>query len=102
MRTGQTTTTHPLTWYPTVQGLHWTVNLNVLTNAGPPEATVGWDSLTDLLTERGAEPDTKVRRGPYHQAGIRDGLAAKRGNNIAVVAGARRQLEFVFYALRDG
>jgi len=32
---------------------------------------------------------------------FRDALAAKRGHNIAVVAAARRQLEYVFYALRD-
>jgi hypothetical protein len=32
---------------------------------------------------------------------FRDKIAAKRGHNIAVVAAARRQLEFVYYALRD-
>jgi transposase len=33
--------------------------------------------------------------------GIRDRIGAARGRNIGVVAAARRQLEFVFYALRD-
>ena len=32
---------------------------------------------------------------------FRDHVAARRGHNIAVVAAARRQLEYVFYALRD-
>ena len=38
-----------------------------------------------------------------HQRGgrIRDRVADRRGRNIGVVAAARRQLEFVFYALRD-
>jgi hypothetical protein len=32
---------------------------------------------------------------------IRDRIADRRGRNIGVVAAARRQLEYVFYALRD-
>jgi hypothetical protein len=32
---------------------------------------------------------------------IRDRIGARRGRNIGVVAAARRQLEYVFYALRD-
>jgi hypothetical protein len=32
---------------------------------------------------------------------FRDHVAARRGHNIGVVAAARRQLEYVFYALRD-
>src|SRR6266542_3171399 len=32
---------------------------------------------------------------------FRDRVAARRGRNIGVVAAARRQLEYVFYALRD-
>jgi hypothetical protein len=32
---------------------------------------------------------------------FRDQIAARRGHNIGVVAAARRQLEYVFYALRD-
>jgi transposase len=32
---------------------------------------------------------------------FRDQVGARRGTNIGVVAAARRQLEYVFYALRD-
>jgi len=32
---------------------------------------------------------------------VRDRVAARRGRNIGVVAAARRQIEYVFYALRD-
>ena len=32
---------------------------------------------------------------------VRDRVAARRGRNIGVVAAARQQLEYVFYALRD-
>jgi len=32
---------------------------------------------------------------------FRDRVAARRGHNIGVVAAARRQLEYVYYALRD-
>ena len=32
---------------------------------------------------------------------IRDRVGTRRGRNIGVVAAARRQLEYVFYALRD-
>jgi len=32
---------------------------------------------------------------------FREAIAVKRGHNVAVVAAARRQLEYVFYALRD-
>jgi transposase len=32
---------------------------------------------------------------------FRERVGARRGRNIGVVAAARRQLEFVFYALRD-
>jgi hypothetical protein len=32
---------------------------------------------------------------------IRDRVGARRGRNIGVVAAGRRQLEYVFYALRD-
>ena len=33
---------------------------------------------------------------------LRERVADRRGRNIGSVAAARRQLEFVFYALRDG
>ena len=32
---------------------------------------------------------------------LRERVAARRGRNIGVVAAARRQLEHVYYALRD-
>ena len=32
---------------------------------------------------------------------VRERVGARRGRNIGVVAAARRQLEYVFYALRD-
>lgn len=76
------------------------------------------------LTPKHHESDTHVHRGPITKQGsrlvrwaavesvqilpktsrigaIRERVAAKRGRNIGVVAAARRQLEFVFYALRD-
>ena len=36
-----------------------------------------------------------------HVGQIRDRVAARRGRTIGVVAAARRQLEHVYYALRD-
>jgi hypothetical protein len=33
---------------------------------------------------------------------LRERVADRRGRNVGAVAAARRQLEFVFYALRDG
>jgi transposase len=76
------------------------------------------------LTPRHHESDTTVRRGRITKQGstlvrwamvesvqrlpahtvlgaFREKIAATRGHNIAVVAAARRQLEFVYYALRD-
>jgi len=76
------------------------------------------------LTPKHHESDTHVRRGRITKQGsrlirwaavesvqilpkisrvgqIRDGVAARRGHNIGVVAAARRQLEYVYYALRD-
>ena len=41
--------------------------------------------------------------GPHTGAGaLRERVAARRGRNIGKVAAARRQLEHVYYALRDG
>jgi len=77
------------------------------------------------LTPKHHESDTRVHRGRITKQGsrlvrwavvesvqilpktsmvgqIRDRIAARRGRNIAVVAAARRQLEYVYYALRDG
>jgi transposase len=76
------------------------------------------------LTPRHYESDTKVHRGRITKQGsrmvrwaavesvqrlsktsrlgtFRDQVAARRGRNIGIVAAARRQLELVFYALRD-
>jgi transposase len=45
-----------------------------------------------------------VQRLPAHTVlgAFRDKITAKHGHNTAVVAAGRRQLEYVFYALRDG
>jgi transposase len=76
------------------------------------------------MTPKHHESDTHVRRGRITKQGsrlvrwaavesvqrlpkttylgqFRDRVAERRGHNIGVVAAARRQLEFVFYALRD-
>jgi transposase len=44
-----------------------------------------------------------VQRLPAHtrMGAFRDQIGAKRGQHIGVVAAARRQLEYVYYALRD-
>jgi hypothetical protein len=36
-----------------------------------------------------------------HLGAFRDQVASRRGRNIGIVAAARRQVEFVYYALRD-
>src|SRR4051794_38099506 len=76
------------------------------------------------MTPRHHESDTHVHRGRITKQGntlvrwaavesvqrlpatslvgaFRDRVAARRGRNIAVVAAARRQLELIYYALRD-
>jgi transposase len=76
------------------------------------------------LTPKHHESDTHVHRGRITKQGsrlvrwaavesvqilpktsqvgaIRDRVGQRRGRNIGVVAAARRQLEYVFYALRD-
>ncbi len=76
------------------------------------------------MTPKHHESDTHVHRGRITKQGsrlvrwaaiesvqilpktsvvgqIRERVAARRGRNIGVVAAARRQLEYVFYALRD-
>jgi transposase len=76
------------------------------------------------MTPKHRESDTHVRRGSITKQGsrlvrwaavesvkvlprtsligaFRDQVAARRGKNIAAVAAARRQLEYVYYALRD-
>jgi transposase len=77
------------------------------------------------LTPKHHESDTHVRRGRITKQGsrlvrwaavesvkrvgtltrvgaLRDRVAARRGANIGAVAAARQQVEYVFYALRDG
>ena len=77
------------------------------------------------LTPRHHESDTHVHRGRITKQGsrlvrwaaiesvkripagspagaLRERVADRRGRNIGSVAAARRQLELVFYALRDG
>jgi transposase len=77
------------------------------------------------LTPKHHESDTHVRRGRITKQGsrlvrwaavesvkrlgshtrvgaLRDRVAARRGGNIGAVAAARQQVEYVFYALRDG
>ena len=85
-----------------------------------PEQLACWAGLTP----KHHESDTHVHRGRITKQGsrlvrwaaiesvqilpktsavgrIRDQVGARRGRNIGVVAAARRQLEYVFYALRD-
>jgi transposase len=85
-----------------------------------PEQLTCWAGLTP----KHHESDTHVHRGRITKQGsrlvrwaavesvqvlpkttavgqIRDRVAARRGRNIGVVAAARRQLEYVYYALRD-
>ena len=87
---------------------------------GGPEKLTSWAGLTP----RHHESDTTVRRGPITKQGsrlvrwaavesvqilpktsrvgaIREQVSARRGRSIGVVAAARRQLEFVYYGLRD-
>jgi len=77
------------------------------------------------LTPKHHESDTHVHRGRITKQGsrlvrwaaiesvkniparsvagvLRERVADRRGRNVCAVAAARRQLEFVFYALRDG
>ena len=52
---------------------------------------------------RWAAVESIKRVGPSTRVGaLRDRVAARRGANIAAVAAARQQIEYVFYALRDG
>lgn len=85
-----------------------------------PEKLTCWAGMTP----KHRESDTTVHRGRITKQGsrlvrwaavesvqrlsgttrlgaFRDAVATKRGHNIAVVAAARRQLEYVFYAFRD-
>ena len=52
---------------------------------------------------RWAAVESVKRVGPHTRVGVlRERIADRRGANIGAVAAARRQVEYVFYALRDG
>ena len=52
---------------------------------------------------RWAAVESVQRVGPHTRVGaLRDRVADRRGTNIGKVAAARLQIEYVFYALRDG
>jgi len=52
---------------------------------------------------RWAAVESVKRVGPHTRIGaLRDRVAERRGGNIGAVAAARQQVEYVFYALRDG
>jgi transposase len=91
-----------------------------VTRFARPEQLTCWAGLTP----KHHESDTHVHRGRITKQGsrlvrwaviesvqmlprtttvgiIRDRVGARRGRNIGVVAAGRRQLEYVFYALRD-
>jgi hypothetical protein len=66
------------------------------------------EELTGVTTKQGsrlvrwaAVESVQRLSGTTRLGAFRDTIAAKRGHNIAVVAAARRQLEYVYYALRD-
>jgi len=51
---------------------------------------------------RWAAVESVKRLGPTHVVGAyKKQVADRRGNNVGTVAAARKQTEFVFYALRD-
>jgi transposase len=91
-----------------------------ITRFARPEQLTCWAGLTPTHHES----DTHVHRGRITKQGsrlvrwavvesvqvlpktttvgmMRERVGARRGHNIGVVAAARRQLEYVFYALRD-
>jgi len=91
-----------------------------VTRFARPEQLTSWAGLTP----KHHESDTHVHRGRITKQGsrlvrwaavesvqrapkgspvgmMRERIEARRGHNIAVVAAARRQVEYVFYALRD-
>ena len=86
-----------------------------------PEQLTCWAGLTPKhresdthvhrgrITKQGSRPvrwaavESVKRVGPHTGVGpLRERVAARRGKNIGAVAAARRQLEHVYYALRDG
>src|SRR4051794_30681235 len=104
----------------TVLGAVLVAEIGDITRFPTPEKLTCWAGMTP----KHRESDTTVHRGKITKQGsrlvrwaavesvqrlpghtrlgaFRDRIAAKRGHNIAVVAAARRQLEYVYYALRD-
>jgi transposase len=101
-------------------GAVFVAEIGDITRFNRPEALTCWAGLTP----KHRESDTHVHRGRITKQGsrlvrwaavesvqilpkttavgqIRDRVGTRRGRNIGVVAAARRQLEYVFYALRD-
>jgi transposase len=101
-------------------GAVFVAEIGDVTRFDRPEQLTCWAGLTP----KHRESDTHVHRGRITKQGsrlvrwaavesvqilpktttvgrIRDRIADRRGRNIGVVAAARRQLEYVFYALRD-
>jgi transposase len=104
-----------------VLGAVFVAEIGDVTRFGSPAQLASWAGLTP----KHHESDTHVHRGritkqgsrlvrwaaiesvkkipKYSPAGLlRERVADRRGRNIGSVAAARRQLEFVYYALRDG
>lgn len=116
--------------YPAVQkipGIGPTLGAVLVAEVGDITRFASPDKLTCWagLTPKHHESDTHVRRGWITKQGsrlvrwaaiesvktvpktspvgvLRERVADRRGRNIGSVAAARRQLELVFYALRDG
>jgi transposase len=110
----------------TIPGIGPTLGAVMLAEIGDVHRFATADKLTCWagLTPRHHESDTKVHRGRITKQGstmvrwaavesvqrlpktsrlgaVRDQVAARRGRNIGIVAAARRQVELVYYALRD-
>jgi transposase len=92
-----------------------------ITRFARPEQLTRWAGLTPThhesdthvhrgrITKQGsrlvrwAAVESVKRVGPHTKVGaVRDRVADRRGKNIGAVAAARQQVEYVFYALRDG
>jgi transposase len=123
---GQLTRDRGFTAVQTIPGIGPILGAVLVAEIGDISRFATADKLTCWagMTPKHHESDTKVRRGRITKQGsrlvrwaavesvqklgkttylgqFRDQIAVRRGHNIAVVAAARRQLEFVFYALRD-
>lgn len=110
----------------TIPGIGPTLGAVFVAEIGDVHRFASADKLTCWagMTPKHHESDTHVRRGRItkqgsrlvrwaavesvqrlpattHLGAFRDRIADKRGHNIGVVAAARRQLEYVYYALRD-